>query len=308
MGSFIGHSQINRLRNRVLEELFLMGRFLDKSLQSYPFKEILSFAESNLSEIADLFAANEINPHVGIRTSRYDSKQKVTEEVVRIGFYPLAADPLHWAHLLIGLSAMSKCKLDKVIYAIAGSDPRKPHMTPETIRYPMGIEVLKIFAPLFGYSSIAVGDDKDGEANLFNFLQLNPKQKIHAFYIAGADHCRRISSETSRPDTIQKLEDNISEKSYGFEESLHRVGAIFVERGKREHKVETFLPVSLLPALPFEVSSTKIRDSFKKKEEREILALLPYTAYQWIERLGLYSSQSLSAFPLSLPLPVFSPV
>ena len=68
---------------------------------------------------------------------------------LRLGIYPVAANPFHWAHLLIGLSALVRFRLDKIIYVIPGSDPRKPALAAAEIRHLIGEEVIKIFAPFF---------------------------------------------------------------------------------------------------------------------------------------------------------------
>jgi phosphoribosyl 1,2-cyclic phosphodiesterase len=52
---------------------------------------------------------------------------------------------------------METFALDKVIYVVAGSDSRKPHMTPAETRYDMARSLLKLFSPLFECSSIALG-------------------------------------------------------------------------------------------------------------------------------------------------------
>jgi hypothetical protein len=74
------------------------------------------------------------------------------------------------------------------------------------IRHRKAQNVLGLFTPLFAYSPIALDNSLDGEANVFRILQLNPRQRVDAFYIAGTDHYYRYNPETGKPDTIQKLE------------------------------------------------------------------------------------------------------
>jgi hypothetical protein len=145
----------------------------------------------------------------------------------RIGVFPTAANPFHWAHLLGGLITMERFLLDKVIFVIAGQDSRKPEMASEDVRHSMTKEVLALFQPFFEYSSIALGTPTSGEENLFSILRMNPAQAIHAFYIAGGDHYYRFHPVTGSPDTIQKLEDGMSSKLFGFDGQLHRVSAVF---------------------------------------------------------------------------------
>jgi nicotinic acid mononucleotide adenylyltransferase len=288
MKLFRNHCLTEGIRRKVKGELVKMARALSRSLYDQPFKDILDSAESSLFTIAHLWNSKEINPEIQIRTSFYDKPKKAVKKVHRIGFYPVAANPFHWAHLLIGLSALTEFKLDKVIFVIAGFDPRKPDLVPVAIRHAMGKEVLKIFYPLFGYSSIAVGNNGDGESNLFRLLSLNPEQRIEAFYIAGGDHYHRINPKNNLPDTIHKMENNLMNLCYRGNDTFHRASAVFIERGEREGQVKTFLPVYFLPSMPFEASSTMIRKALQGKQEKDTLALLPYTAYHYISKFELY--------------------
>lgn len=288
MKPFRNHCLTEGIRRKVKGELVKMASTLSRSLYDQPFKEILGFAEASLLHIAHLWKSKEIKPEIQIRTSFSDNEKKADKKLCRIGFYPVAANPFHWAHLLIGLSAITEFKLDKVIFLIAGFDPRKPDLVPVAIRHAMGKEVLKIFDPLFVYSSIAVGNDVDGESNLFRLLSLNPEQRIEAFYIAGGDHYHRINPKNNLPDTIQKMENNIMNTSYRSNANFYRVSAIFIERGERERQVDTFVPVYFLPAMPFEASSTMIREALQGDHKREALALLPFTAYNYISKFELY--------------------
>jgi hypothetical protein len=156
----------------------------------------------------------------------------------------------------------------------------------------MGKEVLKIFDPFFGYSSIAAGSNVDGESNLFRLLSLNPEQRVEAFYIAGGDHYHRINPKNNLPDTIQKMENSLMNIYYRGNDNFHQVSVVFIERGERERQVDTSLPVYFLPAMPFEASSTMIREALQDNHKRETLALLPFTAYHYISKFKLY-------FPLS---------
>jgi hypothetical protein len=154
----------------------------------------------------------------------------------------------------------------------------------------MGKEVLKMFAPLFGYSSIAMESNGDGETNMFKMLALNPEQRIDAFYIVGADHYQRINPKTGGPDTIQKIESHLETKTCNFNNAFHSVSIIFIERGARNHSVATDLPIAFIPEMPFAASSTMLREAFQEKRGIETLSLMPYTAYRHAIELGLYNS------------------
>jgi nicotinic acid mononucleotide adenylyltransferase len=282
--------EIELVRSAVYEDILAMAKVFNQPLTSYPVAEIISSLKQRLDQAAYLWNRDKINPHVNIRTSPDDPSAPSVERSLRIGIYPVAANPFHWAHLLAGLSALVRFKLDKIVYLISGSDPRKPSMISAEIRHFMGKEVLKMFAPLFGYSSIAMGSNDDGETNMFKMLALNPEQKIDAFYIVGADHCHRINPKTGGADTIQKIEGHLARNTGDFNDALHSVSIIFIERGARHHVVETCLPMAFIPEMPFAASSTMIREAFQGKRGIETLSLMPYAAYWHAIELGLYGS------------------
>jgi len=82
------------------------------------------------------------------------------------------------------------------------------------IRHRMAQNLLGLFTPLSAYSPIALDNSLDGEANVFRILQLNQRQRVDAYYIAGTDHYYRYNPETRKPDTIQKLENGVRGKIF----------------------------------------------------------------------------------------------
>jgi hypothetical protein len=268
------------IRDRLYCELTTMAEVLNSPITRPPFSQILLSLDTLLDEAADLLNAGEIDPFTAIRTSPEQQAQKFTDARLRIGFYPISANPFHWGHLLIGLSALTRLRLDSVVYIISGDDPRKPSLVSPESRHRLGKKILSLFAPLFRYSAIALGNNLDGETNIFNILALNPQQKIDAFYIVGSDHYHRVNPGTGDPDTIQKLEDNMRNRLSGVDGTRHCVSALFIKRGNIPCRVATSLAVSFIPALPFNASSTMIRNAFLGREPLDTLALLPYTAFK----------------------------
>jgi nicotinic acid mononucleotide adenylyltransferase len=287
---------IELVRSAIYEDIFAMAKVCDLPLTSYPFSEIIPSLKQLLDQAAYLWNRKEIDLKVKIRTSSDEPQYPAVSKTLRIGIYPVAANPFHWAHMLAGLSALVRFRLDKVVYLISGSDPRKPSMISAEIRHFMGKEVLKMFAPLFGYSSSAMGSNDDGETNMFKMLALNPEQRIDAFYIVGADHYHRINPKTGGTDTIQKIEDHMVYNAGNYNDAVHSIAVIFIERGVRNHTVETCLPTAFIPEMPFAASSTIIREAFQGKRGINNLALMPHAAYRYSLELGLYASDH--KFPL----------
>ncbi len=288
------HPVMSAIRDRICRELSTVADRLKSTITQPPFSQILQNLDKLLEGAARLLESGEIDPSITIRTSPVQGAVPVRAARVRIGFYPVAANPFHWGHLLIGLAALVRYRLSSVVYIISGEDPRKPSLISPERRHSTGRKILSLFAPLFSYSDVALGDNLDGEANLFKILSLNPRQKTDAFYIAGSDHYHRINPLTGELDTIQRLEDNIRAKRFGYDDSMHRVAAVFVKRDPIPCLVPTSLDVSFIPELPFAASSTMIRNAFLGREPADTLALLPHIAFALAGAFRSPARQSMS--------------
>ena len=255
---------------------------------------IAHYSRRRLASISELIRTGEINPYCRVRLSDLDPPAFPVERPLRIGVFPTSADPLHWGHILCGFSCLADMKLDKVVFIIADRDPRTPCLTAAEIRHRVARAVLKQFEPLFAYSPIALGTNYDGERNVIRLLDLNSHQKIEAFYMAGADHFRRFDGR-GRPDTVQKMESEV--KGMGKRNrAAHAISLLFLKRNKQasgtDKAVETFLDVHVLPRIPLTCSSTAIRNALSNGGHSRPLATLPYSAYEDIQRLGLYRTDA----------------
>lgn len=278
------------LRERVHSELIRMGRQLGMQLSDDPFADIYRTAAEHLFEIENLCCDGDIDPRAWIRTCDDEQPCLPYPRRLRVGFYPIAANPLHWGHVLIGLRAMAKLELDKVVYVISGRDSRKPDMCSADLRFRLSDDMLKLFGPLFACSSLARHSGYDGETNLFRFLKLNRQQPLDMFYIAGGDHCRRFYPGTEHPDTLVKLEQHTAARLFSHMPGLHHVNAAFIQRQAHDAAAETSLDVHFLETLPFAASSTMIRAALNGTGPGSDLAILPYSTYVDIRAMNLYGS------------------
>lgn len=235
-------------------------------------------ADKALARIQERLDRGEIDPAARVRLSESDPELPASGRHARIGVYPVAADPFQWGHLLIALRAVGELGVDKVVFVLAGDDPRKPTMTPVEHRHPMGREVLGVFAPFFEYSPIAVGTTLDGETNIFRILALNPRQGVEAWYMVGDDHYRLVDKK-GNPDTLPKLERNYS-MDMGHNTALHQLKVAFIKREAPAEAVPTDLEVRFLEHVGFEASSTQVRNGQH--------TLMPHAAFDHARRKGLY--------------------
>jgi hypothetical protein len=246
-----------------------------------------------LRAIGCLILDGKIIPQCGLRLSEYAPIISPYAKPLRVGIFAISADPLHWMHLLTGLKAMAHFGLDKIIYVISGNDPRKPNLLRADIRHRIAQDTLRLFAPLFAYSPIAMNSVSDGEVNIFRLLQLNQLQRIEAFYIAGMDHYNRSDPATDKPDTIDKLESGIKARVFDYDLAMHPISALFIGRGGRTlPPINTFLDIEFISGTQYETSSTAIRKALAGRAPLENLAALPYSAFREIMANGLYESSS----------------
>lgn len=267
--------------------------------------DLLEKFEERLEQISKLIENNEINPSIDIKVSKDEDDKEIVNKTLRIGILPTAGNPLHWAHILTTLDAIVEHKLDKIIYIIQGEDDWKPDLLPVEDRYPMNQEILGLFEPLFKFTGIAnTADEKGtlklrGEYNSFRILQLNPDQKIDAFYLVGSDHLNRYfvtDDGVKRKDTIACLEENIAEKVYNFNPEIHSMKALFIARDiaefdeKREKVGESTIDiVKLIPTTS--TSSTSIRKAIDGTGTIQALEFLPYITYKRIKDNKFYGCE-----------------
>ncbi len=254
---------------------------------------IAACVDKRIGELSDMIHAGSIFPFCRLRLAECSPPQTPGDTPLRVGVYPLAANPLHWGHLLVGLSALVAMRLDKVIFVVAGQDPRKPSMPPPEIRHRLARHVIETFEPFLAYSPIALGTDFDGETNLGRLFTLNAGLPMHAFYIAGADHYRR-RNDRGEPDTVEKLE-RVALETAHCSGSQQTVAAVFLERPDQRARldpVDTFLDVRILPAMPFICSSSAARQTLCGEESSEGLTCLPYETLAEIRSLGLYGGMA----------------
>ena len=292
---------ITPVARNVLSDIRSMRGVLGRFAREIDFANLEQSVVAALTTIARLIEEGKIKPSARIRHSMESGSAPHEDRELRIGVFPTAANPFHWAHLLGGLVAIERFLLDKVIFVIAGVDSRKPGMAPGGARHSMAREVLELFDPLFEYSSIAFGTATSGEENLFRILQMNPGQAIHAFYIAGGDHYHRFHPATGCPDTIQKLEEGMTSKLHGFNGHVHRVSPVFLSRAGEEAEIPTFLDVRRIDRLPVQTCSTEIRRAIGDRRRWRKLATLPFVALVSICGNRLYRVRT--GFPLPRRVP-----
>jgi hypothetical protein len=270
-------SPSSQVRARVRAQLLRAAREYAEP-ESSLLETVARESDRALARIQERLDKGEIDPSRSIRLSESDPESAAVTHA-RVAVYPVAADPFQWGHLLIALRAVGELGVDKVVFVLAGDDPRKPTMTPVATRHPMGRDVLAIFAPFFEYSPIAVGTTLDGETNIFRILALNQERRVDAWYMVGDDHYRLVDKK-GNPDTLPKLERHYASPDMGHSPTLHALKVAFIKREHPEEEVPTTLDVRFLDHVGFDASSTQVRDGRH--------TLMPIAAYDHARGAGLY--------------------
>jgi len=273
-----------------------MEQSLGWHTDSNTFQAVRSWAHSVLQSIGELSALGLIRP--ADASGPHDQGVRP----LRLGVFPIAANPLHWAHLMSGLAAMERFCLDKIIFVIAGSDPRKPDLASAILRHKVAQQVLRLFHPLFEYSPMAIGSSLPGEVNIFRIMSSHGARPLHAFYLAGSDHCHRFAPQTGHPDTIQRLEEGVRNAIHGFDPRARWLSVVFLNRGDYNESDASFLDIHWIQQMPLKTSSTKIRDALCGREPLCELAALPFTAYCMLCTHGTYQMQQEKAGGLAAQL------
>ncbi len=278
----------NRMRYELYMELREMAALQGRLPCEEPFGTLYQRGERALTHIDMLVRYGHIQPVRAVRISPDQPNPQADERPLRLGVYPITANPLHWAHVLIGLEAMARLWLDRVVYVVAGHDVRKSSLIDAVLRYQIARSLLKHFEPYLCCSDSALGTDLDGETNMVHLLQLNQDQRIDAIYLAGADHYRREYPDGGYADTVAKLERFCEQGFFNVESSRHTVQAAFIMRGHQVKPLDTTLPTCFLDGMPCSISSTMIRAALRGEASHAALAFLPNRVYAAVRALGLY--------------------
>lgn len=272
--------KIHEIRYKLYEELRNMGNVTGLCVSEYPLKNIYTTIESRLGEIFRLYRLRRIDPYPEVNCSYLDRGLNRKKREMRIGVFPVDADPIHWGHILIGLTAVARLSLDRVVYIVSGAKARKPDMVQPVVRHAMTRSVLKMFYPLLGFSDVGLGYAFDDMTNFFRFLDLNREQKMTAVYIAGLDHL----SEGIEKENI----DIVSRFSVNSDMENHTLSTAIIPRQTRPFDVNLCGNFAILPEVPFDVSSSMVRLALQEREDDRVLSYLPYSAYVDIRAFGLY--------------------
>jgi arylsulfatase A-like enzyme/nicotinic acid mononucleotide adenylyltransferase len=298
--SSIPRIKIDIIKERILNDIKYAEEELDIDIIQTG-KEVIGVdlkekTIERMEKLKHIYNNKEIDPHFELNLNRDDALPPLNKKI-KIGIFPISANPPHWAHLFTALDAIIDNKLDKIVFLCNGNDPRKPDLIDVKIRYEMLEKSIKLFEPFFTFSNLAEFAYMDdslpliGEYTVFKLLKLNKESEIDVFYMAGSDHLNRYKEKDGKRslDTVGLLEQNIENKILEFNNKLHTVKALFVARDETEF-TENYAKIEdpkikilhLSPTMVF--TSTQIREAIKEGVNKEHLIPLPYINYKILKK------------------------
>jgi hypothetical protein len=114
----------------------------------------------------------------------------------RIGVFPLAANPLHWGHIIRALDCVASLHLDTIVSLVHGTIDYKNipvnENVPPALRHRIVCDTRQVFHPLLRYTDVALGSNKFGEETLHDLRRLNRDLRAEWVCISGTDNEDRL--------------------------------------------------------------------------------------------------------------------
>ena len=248
-----------------------------------------------------------INPFIDLNCLKYSQEPKSSKfyslnRPLRVGFFPIASNPLWWGHILVTLMAQNKLNLDTVVWRSQGEIRYKDF--PETDRVPTKDRhfvtkkmIEDYFYPLYRYTDLGSepNNEQEGSAEMHNFLALNQDKKIALFYLLGLENKDRVYKYFHQQYVAAKA------RNFNFQNSLHQVTMGWIQRGdygrvvtlpeidkigqevRKEYKYPSSLPSTIIKGqyIDLEVSSTYYRNTHDS-------AILPKLIDDYAKARGFY--------------------
>ncbi|GAG63716.1 unnamed protein product, partial [marine sediment metagenome] len=144
-----------------------------------------------------------IDPFLRVNLLKYSKEEEEiplhdAEREIKIGFFPIAANPLNWGHILPPLMSMNALELDTIILRVQGEISYKKLLACERVsvkdRHFTVNEAIKGLYPLVRYTDLGSeeNNEREGSDEMHRFLKLNAERKIHLYYLIGAEDEQRM--------------------------------------------------------------------------------------------------------------------
>ncbi|MBU1869487.1 MAG: HAD-IIIC family phosphatase, partial [Candidatus Omnitrophica bacterium] len=147
--------------------------------------------------------SGRIDPFVDINLMKFSSQIQdpllhKTDRHVKVGFFPIAGNPLNWGHILPPLMCLNTLNMDTIVLRVQGEIGYKKLLACERVsvqdRHFMVREAIKGMFPLVRYTDLCSEENNhdEGAESMHHFLEMNPDRRIHLFYLIGAENEQRM--------------------------------------------------------------------------------------------------------------------
>jgi len=266
---------------QVMTELATMMSILGRASAGRRITEIQARARTLLHDVARGIATQQINPWSRIRLSPEEPPLSPSASSVRVGVFPLSANPIHWGHLLSALSAMTAARLDKIVFVISSDSSPAAEVYPEELRRGAAAEAIALFQPLFTLVPASAGKTLNGPASLFRLLGLNGQQMVEAFYLAAWD------SGSSAAAIMDAVWSRASVGPASHADRLHPVSVVMMGPEGPYPAGQSDRVLSVPQALPW-ISTANVRSALRSALHRDELAALPACAFRHLRMLTAF--------------------
>jgi len=269
---------------QVMTELASMMSLLGRAPAGKRISEIQVHVRALLHQVARLVTAQEINPWIRLRMTPEEPPVLPSAQALRVGVFPLSANPIHWGHLLSGLSVMARARLDKIVYVIAQDASPSAELYPDELRRGAAADAISLFQPLFTLVPASAGKSMNGPASFFRLLGLNNQQMIEAYYISAYEP----GGSASLREIMDALWGHGNGHPQSYNENLHPVSLIRVD-GILEERPSLRNPrVWMVPQPLPEISTNAVRAALVSALHRDELSALPACAFRHLRMLSAF--------------------
>jgi len=268
---------------QVVTELASMMSLLGKGLAARRIAEIQAQATAFLHQIARLMVYREVNPWTRLRLTPDEPPASYSPTAARVGVIPLAANPIHWGHLLSGLSVMIQARLDKIVFVITRDSYPEGDLFPEELRRGAAAEAIAIFQPFFTLVPGSAGRLQTGPASLIRLLGLNSQQIVEAFYVSGYESCTPASINETTDALVKE-----GRASFGQSGRLPRVSIVSIGAWADETPGLSDARVLVVPSPLPGFSDGTVRAALRSSQRREELAGLPACVFRHFRMLSAF--------------------
>jgi nicotinic acid mononucleotide adenylyltransferase len=144
----------------------------------------------------------------------------------RIGVFPLAANPIHWGHIIASLAIVDALDLDAMVMLPAGTlgtGVCAGRNAGEQDRHRMVQTTIDLFHPFLQYTDVAQGTNSPGEHIVHSIRALNSEIEMDLNLIYG------VTNESQMREIMRRTLDYLTDRALITRNSRHHLDLMFID-------------------------------------------------------------------------------